>query len=106
MYFRNVKPALHPIILALPAVLALLPLSLLPAPLYAGEVNAVIADSVSVYQFARDPGGIRYVGKFLTDQQYVMAMRPNAGYLWKTIADGLARMKKDGFLAELQTQWF
>jgi ABC-type amino acid transport substrate-binding protein len=71
-----------------------------------GEVDAALADSVSVYQFARDTGGIRYLERFLTDEQYVMAMRPNAGYLWKRITDELARMKKDGFLEELQTRWF
>lgn len=71
-----------------------------------GAVNAVIADSVSVYQFARDPGGIRHLRKFLTDEQYVLAMRPDSGYLWKKIADELARMKKDGFLKALQARWF
>jgi ABC-type amino acid transport substrate-binding protein len=74
--------------------------------LQAAEVDAALADSVSVYEFARDAGGIRYLVKFLTDEQYVMAMRPNAGYLWKRVADELARMKKDGFLEELQSRWF
>jgi len=74
--------------------------------LRAGEVDAVIADSVSVYQFARDPGGIRYLSEFLTDEQYVLAMRPDSGYLWKRVADELARMKKQGFLEALQDKWF
>ncbi len=74
--------------------------------LRAGEVDAVIADSVSVYQFARGYGGIRYLKKFLSDEQYVMAMRPDSGYLWKRIADELARMKKEGFLEALQNNWF
>lgn len=74
--------------------------------LYAGEVDAVIADSISVYHFVRDPGGIRYLKKFLTDEQYVMAMRPDSGYLWGRIANELARMKKDGFLKALQEKWF
>jgi len=71
-----------------------------------GAVDAVIADSVSVYQFARDPGGIRYLKKFLTDEQYVLAVRPHSGYLWKKIADELARMKKGGLLKSLQAKWF
>jgi len=74
--------------------------------LHAGEVDAAIVDSISVYHFARDPGGIRYLSKFLTDEQYVIAMRPGSGYLWKRIADELARMHKDGFLQTLQDKWF
>ena len=93
---------------------ARIPLQMVPLPsarealqaLHAGELDAVIADSVSVYRFARDPGGIRYLKKFLTDEQYVIAMRPDSGYLWKRIADELARMKKDGFLQLLQDRWF
>lgn len=74
--------------------------------LHAGQVEAVIADSVSIYAFAHQPGGIRYLKKFLSDEQYVMAMRPGSGYLWKRTADELARMKKDGFLQALQERWF
>jgi polar amino acid transport system substrate-binding protein len=70
------------------------------------EVDAAIADSVAVYEFAADPGGIRYSERFLTDEQYVIAMRPDSGYLWKRIADELARMDKDGFLEDLQSRWF
>jgi ABC-type amino acid transport substrate-binding protein len=71
-----------------------------------GEVDAAIADSVAVYAFAAAPGGIRYLERFLTNEQYVMAMRPDSGYLWKRIADELARMHKDGFLDQLQEVWF
>jgi ABC-type amino acid transport substrate-binding protein len=74
--------------------------------LQAAEVDAALADSVSVYEFAGHVGGIRYLESFLTDEQYVMAMRPDAGYLWKRIADELARMKRDGFLKALQSRWF
>jgi arginine/lysine/histidine/glutamine transport system substrate-binding/permease protein len=74
--------------------------------LAAGEVDAAIADSVSVYRFAHNPGGIRYFKRFLTDAQYVIAMRPGSGYLWKRTADELARMHKDGFLEGLQQRWF
>jgi ABC-type amino acid transport substrate-binding protein len=74
--------------------------------LHAGELDAVIADSVSVYQYAHESGGIRYLERFLSDEQYVMAMRPGSGYLWKRIADELARMKKEGFLEAMQNEWF
>ena len=70
------------------------------------EVDAAIADSVSVYRFASDAGGIRFLRRFLTDEQYVIAMRPDSGYLWKRISDELARMKKDEFLDALQERWF
>jgi ABC-type amino acid transport substrate-binding protein len=74
--------------------------------LLSGEVDAAIADSVSVYQVAGEGGGIRYLERFLTDEQYVVAIRPDSGYLWKRIADELARMDKDGFLDQLQEEWF
>jgi arginine/lysine/histidine/glutamine transport system substrate-binding/permease protein len=91
-----------------------IPLQIVPSPsaeealqaLATGEVDAAIADSVAVYRFAHDPGGIRYFTRFLTDAQYVIAMRPDNGYLWKRIADELARMHKDGFLEGLQQRWF
>jgi ABC-type amino acid transport substrate-binding protein len=74
--------------------------------LHAGEVDAAVADSITVYRFVHDPGGIRYLKRFLSDEQYVIAMRPDSGYLWKRIADELARMKKEGFLQMLQEKWF
>lgn len=73
--------------------------------LAAGEVDAAIADSVSVYRFANASGSIRYFKRFLTDEQYVMAMRLDSGYLWKRIADELVRMTKDGFLERLRERW-
>jgi ABC-type amino acid transport substrate-binding protein len=91
-----------------------IPLQILPFPishqvleaLLAGEADAAIVDSVSVYRFARDPGGVRYLKSFLTDEQYVIAMRPNSGYLRKRIADQLAQMKAEGSLQTLQDKWF
>jgi ABC-type amino acid transport substrate-binding protein len=74
--------------------------------LLAGEVDGVIADSVSIYQFARQSAGLRNMEKFLSDEQYVMAVRPDSGYLWKRIADELARMKKECLLEALQDEWF
>jgi ABC-type amino acid transport substrate-binding protein len=74
--------------------------------LLAGGVDAAIADSVSVYAFVGEPGGIRYVRHFLTDEQYVLAMRLESTYLWKRIEDQFARMKADGFLQGLQEEWF
>jgi ABC-type amino acid transport substrate-binding protein len=71
-----------------------------------GQVDAAIADSVSVYAFARDPGGICYLQRFLADEQYVFALRPGSQYVRRRIADELARMQKDGFLQGLQSQWF
>jgi ABC-type amino acid transport substrate-binding protein len=71
-----------------------------------GQVDAAIVDSVTAYSFAHDPGGVRYLKKFLTDEQYVIAMRPGSGYLWAKIANDLARMKEDGFLDALQARWF
>jgi ABC-type amino acid transport substrate-binding protein len=74
--------------------------------LRSGALDAAIVDSVTAYAFARDPGGVRYLKQFLTDDQYVIAMRPGSGYLWKRVADELVRLRKDGFLDALQSRWF
>jgi ABC-type amino acid transport substrate-binding protein len=74
--------------------------------LHDGEVDAAIADSVNVYHFARESGGIRYIKRFLSDEQYVIAVRPGSGYTWKRIADELARLTRQGFLKTLQQRWF
>jgi ABC-type amino acid transport substrate-binding protein len=76
------------------------------ASLAAGEVDAAIVDSVSVYQFVRDSSAVRYLKRFLTDEQYVMALRPNSGYTWKRIADELALLKREGYLEALRDSWF
>lgn len=74
--------------------------------LHDGQVDAAIADSVNVYHFARDPGGIRYVKRFLSDEQYVIALRPGSGYTWKRLADDIARLTRQGFFKTLQQRWF
>jgi ABC-type amino acid transport substrate-binding protein len=92
----------------------LIPLNIRPFPtsrevlqaLLAKEVDAAIVDSVGAYQFERDPGGIRHLKKFISDEQYVIVTRPDSGYLWNKIAAELALMNKDGFLQSLQDRWF
>ena len=71
-----------------------------------GLVDAVIADSVAVYGFSAHHDSVRYVRRFLVDDQYVIAMRPGSGYLWKRIADELSRMSREGYLEELRVKWF
>ena len=73
--------------------------------LVAGRVDAVIADSVSIFQFMRVRGGLRYLERFLTDEQYVIALRPDSGYVWKRIADELGRLKREGYLEALREKW-
>jgi ABC-type amino acid transport substrate-binding protein len=74
--------------------------------LHAGSIDAAIADSVAVYRFVHDPGGIRHLRKFLTDEQYVIAMHPHSGHTWNMITDELVRMQKEGFLEALGAKWF
>ncbi len=70
------------------------------------HIDAVIVESVAAYGFAHDPGGVVLTEGFLTDEQYVIAMPPYGGYLWKRIADDLAALKREGFFRELQLKWF
>jgi ABC-type amino acid transport substrate-binding protein len=71
-----------------------------------GLVDAVIADSIAVYGFSAHHDSVRYVQRFLVDDQYVIAMRPGDGYLWKRIADELSRMAREGYLERLIAKWF
>lgn len=74
--------------------------------LVAGRADACIVDAVSAYRFARTTGTIRVLKGFLVDEQYVIAVPPHSGYLWKRITDELAAMNRDGFLDALQHKWF
>lgn len=71
-----------------------------------GDVEAVITDSVSAYSFIKAEGGVKTVGEPLTDEPYVIAVRPQSRVLLKAINEALLEMREGGALARLRERWF
>jgi len=71
-----------------------------------GEVDAALVDAISALQFTGREKGTRIVGKPLTDERYVVAVRPKSWMLLKAINHALAEMREDGTLDQLRRRWF
>jgi len=71
-----------------------------------GEVDATLVDAVSALQFMGREGGVKIVGHPLTDELYVIAVRPESHALLRAINEALAEMREDGTLARLRERWF
>ena len=71
-----------------------------------GEVEAVVVDAVSAYQFIAAEGGVQAVGDPLTDELYVIAVRLDSPLLLKAINEALVGVREDGALERLQEKWF
>lgn len=71
-----------------------------------GEVDAAIADVVSVYQFLRVQGGVQIVGPPVTDDPYVIATRLNSPVLHERINESILELGASGFLDQLRMEWF
>ncbi|MFQ6015517.1 MAG: substrate-binding periplasmic protein, partial [Anaerolineae bacterium] len=72
-----------------------------------GEVEAVLTDAVTAYQFIGRQGGVKIIGEPLThDPSYVIAMRPDSQLLLRQINEVLEGMRADGTLEKLIQEWF
>lgn len=71
-----------------------------------GQVDAAIADAVSVYQFIGAGGGQVRVVEMLTDEPYVIAARVKSRGLAKAINEVLTTMRETGELEALRSKWF
>jgi ABC-type amino acid transport substrate-binding protein len=71
-----------------------------------GEIDAVIADAVSIYQFDRENGGIKITGQPVTDDPYVIATLLSSSVLQKELNDAILELSANGFLDQLRMQWF
>lgn len=71
-----------------------------------GEVDAAIADALTIYQFLKAEGGVKVVGPPVTDESYVMAVRPDSSVLLAKINGIIVEMRGDGFLERLRERWF
>ncbi len=72
----------------------------------AGQVDAALVDAVSAYAFMAGRGGIQIVGEPLTDERYVIVVRPSSPQLLKELDAALLEFQASGFLEALQTGWF
>lgn len=72
----------------------------------AGEVDAVLADRISVLTYLRGSDGLEIAGEPLVDLNYVIPVRPDSFRLLKEIDRVLLEMREDGTLEELQARWF
>jgi ABC-type amino acid transport substrate-binding protein len=70
------------------------------------EIDAVITDAISAYQFSRQDGGIKIVGPPVTDDPYVIATLPNSFILQERINEAILDLSASGFLDELRMRWF
>lgn len=71
-----------------------------------GEVDAALVDAVSALKFIGDEGGVQIIGDPLTDERYVIAVRPESYELLEAINGALVDMKEDGTFALLRARWF
>ena len=71
-----------------------------------GEIDAVITDAISAYQFSRERGGIKIVGPPVTDDPYVIATLLNSFILQERINQAILDLSASGFLDELRMRWF
>ncbi|HUV72663.1 MAG TPA: ABC transporter substrate-binding protein [Anaerolineae bacterium] len=70
------------------------------------EIDAVIADAVSVYQFHREHGGVKIAGPPVTDDPYVIATLLNSFILQERLNEAVLELSANGFLDQLRVQWF
>lgn len=74
--------------------------------LEAGEVEAVLADRISVLTYLRGSDSLEIAGEPLVDVNYVIPVRPDSVRLLEEINRVLLEMREDGTLEDLQARWF
>jgi ABC-type amino acid transport substrate-binding protein len=75
------------------------------AALQGGESDAALVDAISAYQFIGQEGDLEAVGRPLTEELYVIAVRPQSRKLLSQINGILLEMREDGTLETLQVKW-
>jgi len=71
-----------------------------------GEADAALVDAVSAYGFLGQQGWVKIVGEPLTDERYVIVVRPDSRRLLAETDAALSALRASGRLAELRTKWF
>jgi ABC-type amino acid transport substrate-binding protein len=74
--------------------------------LEAGEVEAVLADRISVLTYLRGSDTLEMASEPLVDLNYVIPVRPDSFRLLEELNRVLLEMREDGTLEGLQARWF
>jgi len=74
--------------------------------LRAGKVDAVLTDHLTALKAIYAGGDLTVVSEPLTDDLYVVAVRPDEGALLTAIDSALAALRQDGTLDALKHAWF
>jgi polar amino acid transport system substrate-binding protein len=74
--------------------------------LRAGQADAALVDAISAYGYIGKSGGVRIVGEPLTDERYIIAVRPDSRQLLKEIDEALIDFRRAGLFEQLRAKWF
>lgn len=74
--------------------------------LRAGQADAALVDAVSAFGYIGEPGGVRATGEPLTDERYIIAVRPDSRRLLEEIDSALTDFRQAGMFEELRDRWF
>ena len=71
-----------------------------------GQVDAALVDLVSFYEYENDAREVIVVGEPLTDERFIIVVRPDSYRLLEEINRALLDFQEDGSLTELHRKWF
>lgn len=71
-----------------------------------GQADAALVDAVSALGYIGKSGGVRVVGQPLTDERYIIVVRPDSRRLLEEIDSALIDFRQAGLFEELRTRWF
>lgn len=71
-----------------------------------GEAGAALVDAVSAYGYLGEHAGLRIVGEPITDERYVVVVRPGSRRLLDEIDAALTEFRAAGLFRQLRAEWF
>lgn len=71
-----------------------------------GHADAALVDAVSAYGYIGKQGDVRVVGPPLTDERYIIVVRPDSRRLLREIDEALADFGQAGLFDQLRARWF
>lgn len=91
------------------AALDILPLETPTAALdavRAGQADAALVDAVSAYGYTGEHEGLQIAGEPLTDERYIIVVRPEGRRLLEEIDAALTDFHEAGLFQQLRSKWF
>lgn len=71
-----------------------------------GSADAALVDAVSAYGYLGEHAGLQVVGEPLTDERYVIVVRPGSRRLLDEVDAALIDFRETGLLRRLRAEWF